>query len=52
MLLTSFQQYMDKERWDVINKFQSKYKIREEKEYVLENMGSKDIRFLIYCSDS
>ena len=52
MKLTNFQQYMDKERWKIINKFQKNYRTIEEKEKALQNMQNKDINFLIYCSDN
>lgn len=52
MILTDFQKYMEKERWKVINKFQKKYKTSEAKENALMKMESKDIYFLIYCSDN
>lgn len=52
MILTDFQKYMDKERWKVINKFQSKYKTSKEKENALKKMQNIDIDFLIYCSDN
>ena len=52
MLLTNFQEYMDKERWKVIDKFQKKYKTSLEKEKALSEMENKDIEFLIYCSDN
>lgn len=50
MKLTKFQEYMDIERWKIIDKFQKTYKTREEKENALKEMEDKDINFLIYCS--
>ena len=47
MLLTSFQEFMHNERWNVINKFQETFKTKEEKERALELMDDKDILFLI-----
>lgn len=52
MILTSFQEEMDKERWEIINRFQKKYKTSKEKEEALKKMTNKDINFLIYCSDN
>ncbi len=52
MQLTNFQVYMDKERWEIIKKFQKKYKTSEEKQKALSEMENKDIQFLIYCSDN
>ena len=52
MQLTEFQQFMDKERWAVIHKFQKKYKTSEAKEEALKNMEDQDIKFLIYCVDN
>ena len=52
MILTNFQESMDKERSKIIKKFQKKYKTSEEKENVLKTMENKDIEFLIYCSDN
>ena len=52
MTLTEFQKIMKKERKIVIKKFQKKYQTSESKEKVLSNMQTKDIEFLIYCSDN
>ena len=52
MILNEFQEFMDNERWCVINKFQKKYKTRKSKEKALKKMENKDIKFLIYCSDN
>ena len=52
MILTSFQEEMDKERCEIINRFQKKYKTSKEKEEALKKMTNKDINFLIYCSDN
>ena len=52
MILTNFQEKMEKERWVVINSFQKKYKTSKEKEEALIKMTNKDINFLIYCSDN
>ena len=46
------QEEMDKERWEIINRFQKKYKTSKEKEEALKKMTNKDINFLIYCSDN
>lgn len=50
MKQTKFQEFMDKERMEVIKKFQNNYKTRGEKEKALKEMEDKDINFLIYCS--
>lgn len=52
MILTEFQEFMLKERWKVINKFQKMYKTSEAKEEALRSMEDKDIDFLIYCSNN
>ena len=52
MTLTDFQEYMDRERWNVIHKFQETFKTSKEKEIALSKMKDKDIEFLIYCSDN
>lgn len=52
MKLTNFQEFMDKERWAVIHKFQKQYKTSKEKEEALSKMEDKDIEFLNYCSDN
>ena len=50
MKQTNFQEYMAKERQQVITKFQKRYRTREVKEKALSEMENKDIQFLIYCS--
>ena len=52
MSQTKFQVKMDKERWNVIKKFQRDNKTSEEKVEALKQMENKDIEFLIYCSDN
>ena len=52
MKLTKFQEEMEKERRKVIEKFQKNYKTSKDKEDILCKMESKDIDFLIYCSDN
>ena len=52
MVLTKFQEYMDRERWTVINKFQEDNPTSKDKEAALKKMDDRDIEFLIYCCDN
>lgn len=52
MKLTKLQRLTEKERKNVILKFQKKYKTSKDKENALKNMSSNDINFLIYCMDN
>ena len=52
MKLSKLQELTEKERMNIIIKFQNKYKTSKEKEDVLINMSNADINFLIYCMDN
>lgn len=52
MKLTKLQKLIDRERKNIIIKFQNNYKTSKEKEDVLNNMCNADINFLIYCMDN
>lgn len=52
MKLSKLQKLTEKERMNIIIKFQNKYKTSIEKEDVLKEMSNADINFLIYCMDN
>lgn len=52
MKLSKLQELTEKERMNIIIKFQNKYKSSKEKEDALRNMSNADINFLIYCMDN
>ena len=52
MKLSKLQELTEKERMNIIIKFQNKYKSSLEKEDALRNMSNADINFLIYCMDN
>ncbi len=52
MELTKLQKLTEKERKNIILKFQKEYKTSKDKEEVLKEMTNKDINFLIYCMDN
>lgn len=52
MKLSKLQELTEKERMNIIIKFQNKYKSSIEKEDALRNMSNADINFLIYCMDN
>ena len=52
MKLSKLQELTEKERMNIIIKFQNKYKTSIEKEEVLRDMSNADINFLIYCMDN
>ena len=52
MKLSKLQKLTEKERMNIIIKFQNKYKTSMEKEDVLKEMSNADINFLIYCMDN
>ena len=52
MKLSKLQKLTEKDRMNIIIKFQNKYKSSIEKEEVLRDMSNADINFLIYCMDN
>ena len=52
MKLSKLQKLTEKERMNIIIKFQNKYKNSIKKEDVLKEMSNADINFLIYCMDN
>ena len=52
MKLSKLQELTEKERMNIIIKFQNKYNTSIEKEEVLRDMSNADINFLIYCMDN
>lgn len=52
MELSKLQELTEKERMNIILKFQKKYKTSEEKKKALDEMSNSDIEFLIYCMDN
>ena len=52
MKLSKLQELTEKERMNIIIKFQKEFKTSKEKEEALKNMSNRDINFLIYCMDN
>ena len=52
MKLSELQELTEKERREIILKFQKEYKTSKEKEKALKKMSNADIKFLIYCMDN
>ena len=52
MQLSKLQEFTEKERMNIIIKFQNSFKTVKEKEECLKNMSNADINFLIYCMDN
>lgn len=52
MKLSKLQELTEKERMEIIIKFQNSFKTVKEKEDALRNMSNADINFLIYCMDN
>ena len=52
MKLSKLQEVTEKERMNIIKKFQKLYPTSEEKINALNEMSNSDIDFLIYCIDN
>lgn len=52
MKLSKLQELTEKERMNIIIKFQNSFNTVKEKEDCLKNMSDSDINFLIYCMDN
>ena len=52
MRLSKLQELTEKERINVIIKFQNCFKTVKEKDNILNEMSNTDIKFLIYCMDN
>ena len=52
MKLSKLQQLTEKERINIILKFQKTYKTKDEREKIFNEMSNADINFLIYCLDN
>ena len=52
MRLSKLQELTEKERINVIIKFQNCFKTVKEKDNFLNEMSNTDIKFLIYCMDN
>ena len=52
MKLSKLQELTEKERMNIIIKFQNNFKTVKDKEKALKEMSNADINFLIYCMDN
>ena len=52
MKLSKLQELTEKERMNIIIKFQNNFKTVKDKENALKEMSNADINFLIYCMDN
>ena len=52
MKLSKLQELTEKERMNIIIKFQNSFKTVKAKENALKEMSNADINFLIYCMDN